>query len=201
MMELCSRCKKRVAVVFVTRFEGGKTLNEGICLKCAKELGIKPVESMIEKMGLSDEDLDRMDMEMDSMINGENPENENLTESDDNEEETDSEEKTDSSEEDSDGTDDTDKGNAPAIDFRKFFAPLTNLGVQKNSDSEKTDGTKEKSGTSGEKKKQKRKYLNMYCSNLTGLAKEGKLDRVIGREREIARTVQILCRRQKTTPA
>lgn len=65
----------------VTRFEGGKTLNEGICLKCAKELGIKPVESMIEKMGLSDEDLDRMDMEMDSMINGENPENENLTES------------------------------------------------------------------------------------------------------------------------
>ena len=68
MMELCSRCKKRVAVVFVTRFEGGKTLNEGICLKCAKELGIKPVESMIEKMGLSDEDLDRMDMEMDSMI-------------------------------------------------------------------------------------------------------------------------------------
>ena len=200
MMELCSRCKKRVAVVFVTRFEGGKTLNEGICLKCAKELGIKPVESMIEKMGLSDEDLDRMDMEMDSMINGENPENENLTESDDNEEETDSEEKTDSSEEDSDGTDDTDKGNAPAIDFRKFFAPLTNLGVQKNSDSEKTDGTKEKSGTSGEKKKQKRKYLNMYCSNLTGLAKEGKLDRVIGREREIARTVQILCRRQKNNP-
>lgn len=200
MMELCSRCKKRVAVVFVTRFEGGKTLNEGICLKCAKELGIKPVESMIEKMGLSDEDLDRMDMEMDSMINGENPENENLTESDDNEEETDSEEKIDSSEEDSDGTDDTDKGNAPAIDFRKFFAPLTNLGVQKNSDSEKTDGTKEKSGTSGEKKKQKRKYLNMYCSNLTGLAKEGKLDRVIGREREIARTVQILCRRQKNNP-
>ena len=111
-----------------------------------------------------------------------------------------SEEKTDSSEEDSDGTDDTDKGNAPAIDFRKFFAPLTNLGVQKNSDSEKTDGTKEKSGTSGEKKKQKRKYLNMYCSNLTGLAKEGKLDRVIGREREIARTVQILCRRQKNNP-
>lgn len=200
MMELCSRCKKRVAVVFVTRFEGGKTLNEGICLKCAKELGIKPVESMIEKMGLSDEDLDRMDMEMDSMINGENPENENLTENDDNEEEKDSEEKPDSSEEDSDGTDDTDKGNAPAIDFRKFFAPLTNLGVQKNSDSEKTDGTKEKAGTSGEKKKQKRKYLNMYCSNLTGLAKEGKLDRVIGREREIARTVQILCRRQKNNP-
>lgn len=146
MMELCSRCKKRVAVVFVTRFEGGKTLNEGICLKCAKELGIKPVESMIEKMGLSDEDLDRMDMEMDSMINGENPENENLTENDDNEEEKDSEEKPDSSEEDSDGTDDTDKGNAPAIDFRKFFAPLTNLGVQKNSDSEKTDGQKKRQG-------------------------------------------------------
>ena len=134
MMELCSRCKKRVAVIFVTRFEGGKTLNEGICLKCAKELGIKPVESMIEKMGLSDEDLDRMDMEMDNMINGENTENDNLTEGDDNREESESEGGADSSEGDLESTDDTDKGNAPAIDFRKFFAPLTNLGIQKNSD-------------------------------------------------------------------
>ena len=69
-MELCSRCKKRMAVVFVTRFDGEKTVNEGICLRCAKELGIKPVENMIEKMGLSDEDLDRMDTEMEELISG-----------------------------------------------------------------------------------------------------------------------------------
>lgn len=188
-MEMCSRCKKRVAVVFVTRFEGGKTINEGICLKCAKELGIKPVETMMEKMGLSDEDLDRMDSEMSGMLENFGDEDMGVMPED-----------MEYPEEDSDGMDgEEDGGHAPAVDFRKIFGPLmkTESDKKESSADEKTD--KEKS-SSGGAKKSKRKYLGMYCSDLTGKAREGKLDRVIGRDREIARTVQILCRRQKNNP-
>lgn len=188
-MEMCSRCKKRVAVVFVTRFEGGKTIDEGICLKCAKELGIKPVETMMEKMGLSDEDLDRMDSEMSGMLENFGDEDMGVMPED-----------TEYPEEDPDGMDgEEDSGHAPAVDFRKFFGPLMKTESDRKENPSEEKSSKEKNASGGAKK-QKRKYLGMYCSDLTGKAREGKLDRVIGRDREIARAVQILCRRQKNNP-
>ena len=117
-MELCSRCKKRMAVVFVTRFDGEKTVNEGICLRCAKELGIKPVENMIEKMGLSDEDLDRMDTEMEELISGDGSDSDGTEMPGEDGEDT-----------DGDGDDNGDSGHAPAVDFRKLFAPLADLSA------------------------------------------------------------------------
>ncbi len=194
-MELCSRCKKRMAVVFVTRFDGEKTVNEGICLRCAKELGIKPVENMIEKMGLSDEDLDRMDTEMEELISNSGEDSDGPTD----------DENIDGDDE-GDG-DDGDNGHAPAVDFRKLFAPLANLsasmspGGNENGEEKASDGSGVRTeGGRREKRGKKRKYLTLYCTDLTAKAREGKLDRVIGRDREIARTVQILCRRQKNNP-
>ena len=194
-MELCSRCKKRMAVVFVTRFDGEKTVNEGICLRCAKELGIKPVENMIEKMGLSDEDLDRMDTEMEELISDSGEDSDGPTD----------DENIDGDDE-GDG-DDGDNGHAPAVDFRKLFAPLANLsasmspGGNENGEEKASDGSGVRTeGGRREKRGKKRKYLALYCTDLTAKAREGKLDRVIGRDREIARTVQILCRRQKNNP-
>ena len=67
---LCSRCKKNLAVVFITKIDGGKTVNEGLCLKCAKEMGIKPVDDMIERMGLSEDDLENLNGEMTEAMNG-----------------------------------------------------------------------------------------------------------------------------------
>lgn len=196
-MELCSRCKKRMAVVFVTRFDGEKTVNEGICLRCAKELGIKPVENMIEKMGLSDEDLDRMDTEMEELISGDGSDSDGTEIPGEDGEDT-----------DGDGDDNGDNGHAPAVDFRKLFAPLADLSASlrpSESGENGADNGGENSGvrTEGgrrEKRGKKRKYLTLYCTDLTEKAREGKLDRVIGRDREIARTVQILCRRQKNNP-
>ncbi len=196
-MELCSRCKKRMAVVFVTRFDGEKTVNEGICLRCAKELGIKPVENMIEKMGLSDEDLDRMDTEMEELISNSGEDSDGPTD----------DENIDGDDEGDGDGDDGDNGHAPAVDFRKLFAPLANLsasmspGGNENGEEKASDGSGVRTeGGRREKRGKKRKYLTLYCTDLTAKAREGKLDRVIGRDREIARTVQILCRRQKNNP-
>ena len=184
-----------MAVVFVTRFDGEKTVNEGICLRCAKELGIKPVENMIEKMGLSDEDLDRMDTEMEELISDSGEDSDGPTD----------DENIDGDDE-GDG-DDGDNGHAPAVDFRKLFAPLANLsasmspGGNENGEEKASDGSGVRTeGGRREKRGKKRKYLALYCTDLTAKAREGKLDRVIGRDREIARTVQILCRRQKNNP-
>ena len=184
-----------MAVVFVTRFDGEKTVNEGICLRCAKELGIKPVENMIEKMGLSDEDLDRMDTEMEELISNSGEDSDEPTD----------DENIDGDDE-GDG-DDGDNGHAPAVDFRKLFAPLANLsasmspGGNENGEEKASDGSGVRTeGGRREKRGKKRKYLTLYCTDLTAKAREGKLDRVIGRDREIARTVQILCRRQKNNP-
>ena len=184
-----------MAVVFVTRFDGEKTVNEGICLRCAKELGIKPVENMIEKMGLSDEDLDRMDTEMEELISNSGEDSDGPTD----------DENIDGDDE-GDG-DDGDNGHAPAVDFRKLFAPLANLsasmspGGNENGEEKASDGSGVRTeGGRREKRGKKRKYLTLYCTDLTAKAREGKLDRVIGRDREIARTVQILCRRQKNNP-
>ncbi len=162
-MELCSRCKKRVAVVFITRIENNQTINEGICLKCARELGIKPINNIMENMGISDEDLDNMDMEMEALMEGESQ----------------------------DGV-----GAAPALDLKKLF------GNAMNAMPAKKEGNPQNKTEQGDKKtkKNEKKFLSMYCMDLTKKAASGGLDRVIGRERELDRVVQILSRRQKNNP-
>lgn len=171
-MQMCSRCHQRVAVVFISRLEDGKTVNEGICLKCARELGIKPVNDMLEKMGISEEDFDRMSADLGSMFGGQG----NLPSELDKENEED--------------------GGAPAIDLPKLFQ---DAGLTQKSNAEKSDSSKNKE-SDGKKTAQKKKYLSTYCQNLTDRAKAGRLDRIIGRDRELARVIQILCRRQKNNP-
>ncbi|MFA6947491.1 MAG: ATP-dependent Clp protease ATP-binding subunit, partial [Eubacteriales bacterium] len=167
-----------MAVVYISRIENGKTINEGICIKCAKELGIKPVDDVIEKMGLTDEDLDRMDMEMEGMMdNGE------LTPADaDNPEAS---------------GDNSDESRTPAIDFRKLMgqALMPDFGNRPQGDKDKTKNDKGK-----EKKDPKRKFLELYCQSLNTKAIDGKLDNIVGRDRELSRVIQILCRRQKNNP-
>ena len=169
MMQMCARCHQRVAVVFISRMEDGKTVNEGICLKCARELGIKPVNDMLDKMGISEDDFDRMSAELGSFFG----DKENLPSAID--------------------AENGEEGGAPAIDLPKIF--------QSSSQSGEKDKGEDGKGKGGDKKAaSKRKYLSTYCQNLTNRAKEGKLDRIVGRERELARVIQILCRRQKNNP-
>ena len=176
-MELCSRCKKRVAVIFISKLDGDKSVNEGICIKCAKELGIKPVNDIINNMGLTDADLDRMDMEMEGLMNVD-------TDSDD------------------DDGDDENVTQTPPIDFKKLFGGF-GIPMQANQNPAKGSDARENSKNADKKSKKaekQRKFLNEYCTDLTAKAKDGTLDRIVGRERELARLMQILCRRQKNNP-
>ena len=160
-MKLCSRCKKRVAVIYVTKTENGQTTSEGLCLRCAKELGIKPMNDIIRKLGISEEEFDAMADEVAGMIPFAEPQDEN-----DNE------------------------GRAPALDFNAIMGG-GGLPVERQTESER--------GTKGDGKP-KRKYLSQFCMDLTGKAREKKLDAVVGREKELERVMQILCRRQKNNP-
>ena len=178
---LCSRCKKNVAVVFISKMEGDKTTNEGLCLKCAKELGLPQVDDMMKRMGISDEDLDTLNNEMMQAFNGvENIEDLPGGEDSDDEEE---------------------EGKTATFPFlNRLFsgsdAPRSSEGGASSEDSAPRGRDKDrKDGKNG-----KRKYLESYCISLTQKAKEGKLDPVIGREQEIERVVQILNRRQKNNP-
>ncbi len=167
-MQMCSRCRKRVAVVFVTKYENGTATNEGLCLPCAKELGIKPVNDMLEKMGISDEDMERMSGELEGAVNS-------LVESD------------------------SQEGGAPAIDFPKIFQNM-GLPLQGKSFDEQSGKKKDKQKKTAAPQGEKRKFLTNYCRNLTALATEGKLDPVVGRDKELTRVIQILSRRQKNNP-
>ncbi len=171
MMQMCARCHQRVAVVFISRLEDGKTVNEGICLKCARELGIKPVNDMLDKMGISEDDFDRMSAELGSFFG----DKENLPSSLDAENE--------------------EEGGAPAIELPKIFQ---SAAAGDGRDKQSEEG-KAKTGD-GKKAAPKRKFLSTYCQNLTKKAADGKLDRIVGRERELSRVIQILCRRQKNNP-
>ncbi len=166
-MEMCARCRKRVAVVFITRLENGESKNEGICLKCAKELGIKPLDDILNKMGISEEDFERMTEDAEEFMQG-------MVQSEDTE---------DTSLED---------GRAPAVDFGKILRESGLSGNPPKNEKEKEKGKGQK--------EQKHKFLDTYCQNITAKAREGKLDRIIGRDRETARVIQILCRRQKNNP-
>jgi len=178
---LCSRCKKNVAVVFISKMEGDKTTNEGLCLKCAKELGLPQVDEMMKRMGISDEDLDTINNEMMQAFNGV----ENIEDLPGGE---------DAGEEEEEGKTAT----FPFLNrlFSGSDAPRAGEGGASSEDSAPRGREKErKDGKNG-----KRKYLESYCISLTQKAKEGKLDPVIGREQEIERVVQILNRRQKNNP-
>ena len=177
-MNLCSRCHKNPAVIFITKMEGDKTTNEGLCLSCAKELGIGPINQMMEQMGLSDDDIENFNSEMtDFMDNiGDNPgEFESFIPQMGSE---------------------ADEGGAPA-------APLSFLSklIGGNGDEQKQD-TGKKSAKDSRKKHfgKKKSMLDTYGTNLTEKAKFGKVDRVINRNTEIDRVIQILNRRSKNNP-
>ena len=191
---LCSRCKKRMAVVFITRMEGDKSVNEGLCLKCAKELNIKPVTDLMDKMGITDEQLDAMDDQMNGLL-------------------------------DSFG-DSFDMGGAQSMPFMQMF----NMPAQRGEEDEEEDGEypqdeladgqmepyesgeEQESQMGGarnlsakerrqqEKERKKYKFLSAHCENLTLKAKDGKIDRIVGRDKEIERVIQILNRRTKNNP-
>ena len=180
---LCSRCKKNLAVIFITKMENGQTTNEGLCLKCAKELGIKPVDDMISRMGLSDDDLENLNGEMGDMMNGLegllNP-----------------------SEKDEDGEDDEQDSQTATFPFlNKLFGNAAN---NENADNLPARDERTEQKPRGDKpngqKKQKHKFLDLYCQNLTQKARDGKLDRIVGRDVETERVIQILNRRQKNNP-
>ena len=180
---LCSRCKKNLAVIFITKMENGQTTNEGLCLKCAKELGIKPVDDMISRMGLSDDDLENLNGEMGDMMNGLegllNP-----------------------GEKDEDGEDDEQDSQTATFPFlNKLFGNAAN---NENADNLPARDERTEQKPRGDKpngqKKQKHKFLDLYCQNLTQKARDGKLDRIVGRDVETERVIQILNRRQKNNP-
>ena len=173
---VCNRCQKRPAIIFVQRMENGQMKNEGFCLHCARELHIKPVEDLMKQFGMSDEDMDNMENRMESMMDEMGDANPlslmmNMGQPMDGEE--------------NEGDDDLVPGSSATFP----------LGVKAEGDA----GNSKKAQKNG-KKPPRRKFLDTYCENLTRKAREGKLDDIVGRDREIYRTIQILSRRQKNNP-
>lgn len=173
-MKLCSRCKKRPAVVFVANAADTNSEPDGLCLVCAKELGIKPIDDMLKKMDITDDDIAAMSEQFMDIMSP-----------------------------DGDGIDDEalndetfDLGTAPAIPFlNKIFG--FSGGGDKKAEDKKSDV---KDATDKKPKKKRRRFTEQYCTNLTERAREGKLDRIIGRDKELYRTIQILSRRTKNNP-
>ncbi len=181
--QLCSRCKKNAAVVFITKFDGTESKNEGLCLKCAKELHIKPIDEMFDKMGISDDDLDAISNEMEGALG----EIGNLSAM-----------LAGGMQPDGDDEDELDDGKTATFPFMsRLFGgsnPPENITPAGSGTSENNAGGEKKS------KSKKGKFLDGYCINLTARAQEGKLDNMIGREEELERVIQILNRRQKNNP-
>ena len=192
---MCARCHKRIAVVFITKMENGQRTSEGLCMRCAKEVGL-PVNNMLDgiagQMGITPDQIASMEDSMNEMM---------------------------AAPSESDGVED---GGAPAIDMPSLFGEdgvseegVNNLGkslaamfgeLKKNGEnhpapqSPNGNHQKKNGGQSRGKSGKELKYLTTYCRNLTEAARRGKLDRIVGRERELARVTQILCRRQKNNP-
>ena len=157
-MKKCAKCNARPAVIFVSKETNGKVEQVGYCIKCAREMKIKPIDDILRNMGISDEDLDNMSEELEQLMP--------MPESDDEE------------------------GTAPAVDIS---------AIMKNGN-EQDGAQKTETRSAGPKSGKHRKCLNAFCIDLTSRAKEGKLDRVVGRALELERVTQILCRRQKNNP-
>ncbi|MCL2080154.1 MAG: AAA family ATPase [Oscillospiraceae bacterium] len=173
---LCSKCRKNPAIIFITRIENGKTSNEGLCIKCAREMNIKPVEDMVRKMGLSDEDLESLTEEMMDAMGG----SDGLPDLPDQE-------------------DNTEDGKTATFPFlsRLFGGPDDSLPRDNT-----RPGRDASSGApgSGHAAQKRRKYLESYCISLSQKAANNKLDKIVGRDEETERVVQILNRRQKNNP-
>ena len=166
--KLCTKCKKNMAVVFITKVENGVTMNEGYCLQCARSLGIPQIDSVVKQMGFSEEDLDALSEEMGNVFG--QMENE-----------------------------DSDETESRTATFPLLNQLLGSMGEEKpDVPAQKQESTEEKKAP--KEKNKKHKFLDTYCMNLTGRAKEGKLDKVIGRDVETERVIQILNRRQKNNP-
>ena len=207
---LCSKCKKRMAVVFITRMDGDKPVNEGLCIKCAKEMNIKPVTDLLDKMGITDEQLDAMDDQMTSLMDSFGDSFDmggaqsmpfmqmfNMGDGGESEEEEPSEEEDASSDNDSsEKRENRPKMTLPAMDDipDDSYSPFFPFPFQPSSSS----SSKEKRQQNKEKKKFK--FLDAHCENLTRKAKDGKIDRIVGRDQEIERVIQILNRRTKNNP-
>ena len=177
---MCSRCGKNVAVIFITKLEGGASKNEGLCLKCAREMGIKPIDDMMKKMGISDEDLDTLTSEMMSAFGGAEGMEGMMS----------------PAKEDDDEEDDGRTATFPFLN-QLFGAGSSSSGTSSSGESAAPSSGR---GDKSAGKPAKRKFLDSYCISLTQRAQEGKLDKLIGRERELERVVQILNRRQKNNP-
>ncbi len=178
-MVMCSQCNKRVAVIFVTKVENGEKTTKGLCIKCAKEMGV-PVDNIVgnvmNQFGISPEQMENAEVEFNAMMEQVQPPSDN---------------------------DDNEDGGAPAIDLPKLFRDAGLFG-QGDPAQPAEGGPNPSAGGKKDKKKDKEakklKFLPVYSRNLTRYAREGKLDRIIGRERELSRVIQILCRRQKNNP-
>ena len=174
----CSRCKKRPAVIFISKIIDGKTVPEGLCINCAMEMNIGPIKQMMESMGITEEDVDAISEQFSSMF----PDS------------------------DSDGT--FEAGGSPTMPFLQGLFGDMQTGLTVNSDksdrptqsTQKEPETKKESRKSKRNKEKKRKFLSLYCTDLTAKANEGKIDNIIGRDKELSRVVQILCRRSKNNP-
>mgnify|MGYP004481221273 FL=1 len=175
---VCVRCQKRPAIIFIQRMENGQMKQEGYCLHCAREMHIKPVDDLMKQFGMSDQDLDNMESRMESMMEemgDANPLSMMMNMAAGGED---------------DGPEDPDEDLIPGSNAT---FPLGFSGRDRGTEEKKSD-------RKGGKKPPKRKFLDTYCENLTRKAREGKLDDIIGRDREIYRTIQILSRRQKNNP-
>ena len=168
--KMCAKCKKNIAVVFITKIENGVTLNEGYCLKCARSLGIPQIDQAVKQMGISEEDLDMLSDEMSSMFG-----------------------QKDDSEDHDDDEIDSQTATFPLLN--QLFGGSNNMPAQPQRPQKKEEAKDE-----GKKKNKKHKFLDSYCMDLTGRARSGKLDKVIGRDVETERVIQILNRRQKNNP-
>ena len=170
--KMCTKCKKNIAVVFITKMENGVTLNEGYCLKCARGLGIPQIDQAVRQMGISEDDLDLLTDEMSNMFG---------------------------QRDDSDDADDDeiDSQTATFPLLNQLFGGSPNLPAQPPKPPKKEEPAEE---GKGKKKNKKHKFLDSYCMDLTGRARAGKLDKVIGRDVETERVIQILNRRQKNNP-
>ncbi len=175
---VCIRCKKRPAIIFIQRMENGQMKQEGYCLHCARELHIKPVDDLMKQFGMSEQDMDNMEDRMESMMEemgeGGNPFAALMNMQD--------------------GGDGDEDGFTPGGNATFPLSITGQAGAGQNA-----QNPQQKNGKAG-KKPPRRKYLDTYCENLTAKARDGKLDDIIGRDREIYRTVQILSRRQKNNP-
>ncbi len=169
--KLCTRCKKNIAVVFITKVENGVAMNEGFCLRCARSLGIPQIDAAVKQMGFSEEDLDNLSDEMTNMF----------------------------------GQNEPDDGEEDEVESRTATFPMINqlfnqMSPGKNNPPAKREEPAEEQTEKGKKKGKKHKFLDSYCMDLTGRARAGKLDKVIGRDVETERVIQILNRRQKNNP-